>query len=153
MAEKAPVSAAARPIAGALLELLVRQLHSYISRRSYNMCQASRQHVLKLLEEHTISVRKITQLRYELEHETADSRRKDILVKLAPLEREADRLETYLRLLPAQQEVLLRRRYFDGATWSALCNELGLSPKTVRKFRRQAVDTLADMYEFAEILA
>lgn len=120
------------------------------------MCQSAREHVMKLLEEHTINVRKITQLRYELEHLTASRRgprREDILAKLAPLEWEVDRLETYVRLLPPRQEVLLRRHYFDGVTWSALCAELGLSPKTIRKLRREAVETLVNMYEFAGVLA
>jgi len=120
------------------------------------MCQPAREHVMKLLEEHTISVRKITQLRYELEHPPAGlraPRREDILTKLTLLEGEVDRLETYVGLLPPRQEVLLRRHYFEGASWYSLCEELGLSSKTIRKLRRRAVDTLAEMYEFAGMLA
>ncbi len=116
------------------------------------MCQPARDRVMKLLEEHTINVRRIAQLRYELERLPA-ARREELLAKLAPLEGEVDRLETYVRLLPPRQEVLLRRHYFEGASWSGLSEELSLSPKTIRKLRRTAVDTLAGMYEFAGVLA
>ncbi len=154
--------------------------------------------VLHLLEEYRMNIRKIAQLRYELEHpalvspaeimeamtfakgtgegsrptgyvsdktlyiamnyqDTAsrlnDESREEIVSKLIPLEREVDRLEHYIQLLPKQQATLLCRHFFDGVGWNELCAEMRLSPKTLRKLREEAIDALAEMYEFAGVLS
>lgn len=154
--------------------------------------------VQHLLEEYHKNIRKIAQLRYELEHpnlvspaemmeamnfakgtgegsrpvgyisdktlyiamnyqEAAaslnDESREEIVSKLIPLEREVDRLEHYVQLLPEQQAFLLRRHFFDCVGWSELCSEMRLSPKTLRKLREEAVDALTEMYEFAGVLS
>lgn len=82
-----------------------------------------------------------------------DDSRKEIVSKLIPLEQEVDRLEHYIQLLPTQQATLLRRHFFDGVGWNELCTEMRLSPKTLRKLREEAVDALAEMYEFAGVLS
>ena len=81
-----------------------------------------------------------------------DENREDIIGKLIPLEREIDRLEHYIRLLEEQKATLLRRHFFDGLGWNELCAEMRLSPKTLRKLREEAIDDLAEMYEFAGVL-
>ncbi len=79
--------------------------------------------------------------------------RTDIVDKLIPLEREADRLEHYVGLLKDQQSALLRRHFFDCVGWNDLCAEMRLSPKTLRKLREEAIDALTEMYEFAGLLS
>jgi len=129
--------------------------------------------ILKMLENYPLNIRKIAQLRYELEHpalvspaemmeamnyqETAarlnDESREEIVSKLIPLEHEVDRLEHYIQFPPGQQATLLRRHFFDCVGWSELCSEMRLSPKTLRKLREEAIDALAEMYEFAGVLS
>ncbi len=82
-----------------------------------------------------------------------DEVRRDIVSKLVQLEREVDRLEHYIQLLPEQQSVLLRRYFLDGVGWNELCAEMCLSSKTLRKLREKAVDALTEMYEFARVLS
>lgn len=162
------------------------------------MNESIKAQVLKMLENYPMNIRRIGQLRYELEHpalvspaeimeamtfakgtgegsrpvgyvsdktlyiamnyqETAASlnneSREEIISKLIPLEREVDRLEYYVRLLPEHQATLLRRHFFDSVGWSELCSEMRLSPKTLRKLREEAVDALTEMYEFAGVLS
>ncbi len=162
------------------------------------MSEDNKKYVLRHLEEYRMNIRKIAQLRYELERpalvspaeiidamsfakgtgegarpvgcisdktlyiamnyqKTAaqlnDEVRADIVSKLVQLEREVDRLEHYIQLLPEQQAVLLRRYFLDGVGWNELCAEMCLSSKTLRKLREKAVDALAEMYEFARVLS
>ena len=162
------------------------------------MSEDAKKCVLHLLEEYRKNIRKIAQLRYELEHPSLvspaemmeamtfakgtregsrpvgyvsdktlyiamnyqeaaaslnDESREEIVSKLIPLEREVDRLEHYIQLLPTQQATLLRCHFFDGVGWSELCAEMRLSPKTLRKLREEAVDALTEMYEFAGVLS
>ncbi len=162
------------------------------------MSEDAKKCVLHLLEEYRTNIRKIAQLRYELEHPTLvspaemmeamtfakgigegsrptgyvsdktlyiamnyqdtaarlnDENREDIVSKLIPLEREVDRLEHYIQLLEEQKAILLHRHFFDGVGWNELCSEMRLSPKTLRKLREEAIDDLAEMYEFAGVLS
>jgi len=162
------------------------------------MSEENKKYVQHLLEEYRMNVRKIAQLRYELEHpalvspaeiieamtftkgsgegarpvgcvsdktlyiamnyqETATNLNNEscgeIVSMLIPLEREVDRLEHYIQLLPEPQAALLRRHFFDGVGWNELCDEMRLSPKTLRKLREKAVDALVEMYEFARVLS
>ncbi len=158
------------------------------------MNEAIKARVISLLEKYPENIRKIAQLRYELEHpskvspseviETMALGHKDgdgisptgyvsdktryialnyqeevaklkaeavegIAGKLFPLEREVGRLEYYVGLLNERQAIIIRRHYFDGLTLVQLGSDLRLSPKTLRKLKNEAIDTLAEMYEYS----
>jgi hypothetical protein len=68
--------------------------------------------------------------------------------ELRTLEAETERLEHYLSLLEARQAEVLRRYYFDGATWFALEKELNMSRSSLLNHRNAAIEELVSMYDF-----
>jgi hypothetical protein len=68
--------------------------------------------------------------------------------ELRALEAETERLEHYLSLLQDRQAEVLRRYYFDSATWFALENELHMSRSGLLNYRNAAIKELVSMYNF-----
>jgi hypothetical protein len=68
--------------------------------------------------------------------------------ELRALEAETERLEHYLSLLEGCRAEVLRRHYFDGATWFALEDEMNMSRSSLLNCRNAAIDELASMYNF-----
>lgn len=69
--------------------------------------------------------------------------------KLFLLEREVGRMECYVGLLNERQAVVIRRLYFEGCPLKELGAEMRLSPKTIRKIKDEAINTLVEMYEYS----
>ena len=76
--------------------------------------------------------------------------RKDIVQRLLPLEREIERLEFYVKMLPDREQNVIRMLFFEGMNQQQAAKELGVSTWTVRKYQNDAIDQLAKMYAFAE---
>jgi hypothetical protein len=68
--------------------------------------------------------------------------------ELRALEAETERLEHYLSLLNARQAEVLRRYYFEGATWFTLEKDLNMSRSSLIGCRNTAIDELVSMYDF-----
>ncbi len=87
-------------------------------------------------------------------HEAAASlnseARNDLLKRLLPLENEISKLEYYMKMLSKREQSIIRKCYFEGRTQQDVSEELGVTAWTVRRYRDQAVDKLAEMYAFAE---
>lgn len=74
----------------------------------------------------------------------------EVVGRLIPLEREADRLEHYVSLLEPEQRALIRRCYFDRQSLSLISQEAGVTVKTLRKRRNSAIEAIVEMFLFAK---
>ena len=72
----------------------------------------------------------------------------EISAKLVELEREQSRLEYYMSLLESRQELVLRRSYFERVAQEKVAEELGISVRRVQDIKAQAIENLAEMYDF-----
>lgn len=66
---------------------------------------------------------------------------------LIPLEREANRLEHYLNLLPERDKIILRKHYIEGATWEEVADACGIARRTAHTALKTAIGRLAELYE------
>lgn len=73
----------------------------------------------------------------------------EIVVRLMKLEEEQDRIRYYMSLLEKREAEVLRLFYIEQKTTEAIQKTMKHSAKTLRKLRDQAVNTLAEMYEFS----
>lgn len=73
----------------------------------------------------------------------------EIAERLLKLEREQDRIRYYVSLLVRREAEVIRLFYFEEMTMENVEEKMCLSAKTVRKLKNQAVESLAEMYEFA----
>ena len=72
----------------------------------------------------------------------------EISARLVELEREQGRLEYYISLLEPRQQQVLRRIYMDRMPRETVAQEVGLSVRRLQEVKAQAIDTLAEMYDF-----
>lgn len=72
----------------------------------------------------------------------------EITAELLRLSREQARLEYYVSLLEPRQERVLRLTCFEGAGQDAVAQELGVTLRRVQDIKAQAINELAEMYEF-----
>lgn len=75
-----------------------------------------------------------------------------IAAQLWELEREYDRLEYYLSVMPASEAEIIRAVFFEGKTSEQIAAPLGVAPRTIRDAKSRAVDHLCEMYEFTDTL-
>lgn len=73
-----------------------------------------------------------------------------IATQLWELEREYDRLNYYLSVLPSSDADIIRAVYFEGKTSEQIAAPLGVAPRTIRDAKARAVDHLCEMYEFTD---
>ncbi len=152
----------------------------------------ARAYVTRCLEEYHGTMRKIAQLRYELENltpcssaETIESMNFDksgdgrhptghvsdktayiamnyaeemkrvdselfaaTVLKLAKLEEDVRRLDYYISLLEPREAAVIRSVYLERRSMDELSPELKVSTRTLRKIKSNAIDVLAEMYDF-----
>lgn len=72
----------------------------------------------------------------------------EIVAQLVELEQEQARLEYYASLLEKRQFQVIRLAYFEELPWDKVAEEAGVALRTVHKIRNQALDQLAEMYQF-----
>ena len=72
----------------------------------------------------------------------------EIAVRLVELEREQGRLVYYISLLEPRQQQALKRIYMDRAPRETVAQEVGLSVRRLQEVKSQAIDALAEMYDF-----
>ena len=76
--------------------------------------------------------------------------RNELVKRLLPLENEISKLEYYVKMLSEREQSILHKCFFEGKPQQDVAMELGVTAWTVRKYRDQAVNKLAEMYAFAE---
>lgn len=74
--------------------------------------------------------------------------KQEIVVQLVELEREQKRLDYYISLLNERQAKAIQFFYEKELTQGEVEKLMGLSAKTVRKLKKEALDALVVMYEF-----
>ena len=74
--------------------------------------------------------------------------KQEIVVQLVELEREQKRLDFYISLLNERQAKAIQFFYEKELTQREVEKLMGLSAKTVRKLKKEALDALVVMYEF-----
>lgn len=79
--------------------------------------------------------------------------REEIVLQLVELEQDQERLEYYISLLDERQASVLQLLYVKRLPQGEVEKMLGLSAKTVRKLKNEAIDALAEMYEFVADLS
>lgn len=75
---------------------------------------------------------------------------KALLSTLLPLSQELDRLEHYICALDPKQYLVITRLFFDGRSQAEVAEELACSVRTVRYLKQAAIETLVEMYRFAQ---
>lgn len=89
-------------------------------------------------------------LNYQEQAERLNASTKDeIAAQLIELEQEQNRLKYYVSLLDAREEEVIRLAYFSHYSWSEVSKKLGVTSRTARRTRDQAITKLARMYDFA----
>lgn len=92
-----------------------------------------------------------TALNYQAAASKANDQVKEsLLSSLLPLLQELDRLEHYICALDPKQYLVITRLFFDGHSQSAVAEELTCSVRTVRYLKQAAIETLVEMYQFAQ---
>lgn len=90
-------------------------------------------------------------LSYQDETDKANSQaQKALLATLLPLSQELDRLEHYICALNPKQYLVITRLYFDECSQAEVAEELSCSVRTVRSLKQAAIETLVEMYQFAQ---
>lgn len=90
-------------------------------------------------------------LSYRDETDKANSQaQKALLATLLPLSQELDRLEHYICALDPKQYLVITRLFFDGRSQAEVAEELACSVRTVRYLKQAAIETLVEMYQFAQ---
>ena len=76
----------------------------------------------------------------------------EIAVQLYKLERQQERLDHYIALLPKREADILRLSFRDGNNNRQIGEMLGITSRTVRSCKAHAVDHLCELYSYtAEI--
>lgn len=73
----------------------------------------------------------------------------EIAAQLVELEQEQNRLKYYVSLLDAREKDVIQLTYFSQHSWSEVSKKLGVTSRTARRTREQAITKLARMYDFA----
>lgn len=74
--------------------------------------------------------------------------KKEIVLQLVELEGVQERLEYYTSLLEKRQALVIRLAYFEGLPWDQVAEQVGATVRTVHKIKSQALNQLAEMYQF-----
>ena len=74
--------------------------------------------------------------------------KEEIVVQLVELEREQKRLDYYISLLNVRQARVIKLLYKQNLPQGKVEKAMGLSAKTIRKLKNEALDALTEMYEF-----
>ena len=72
----------------------------------------------------------------------------EIARRLLPLEREVERLTHYVALLPRRDSYIIRRHYFEDASWEEIAGELDIAVRTAQVTLKASIARLAEMYQF-----
>lgn len=72
----------------------------------------------------------------------------EIHARLTKLQQEQDRLDYYISLLEPRQKLILTRTYIDRTSNEDVAKEIGISVRRLQELKAQAVENLAEMYEF-----
>ena len=90
-------------------------------------------------------------LNYHDKAERLNSEARNELVKrLLPLERELEKLEYYVKLLPEREQYVISQKYFERKRQQEIAKLLEVSTWTVRKCHSDGIDRLVEMYGFAD---
>lgn len=90
-------------------------------------------------------------LNYQEQAERLNANTKaEIAAQLAELEQIQNRLNYYVSLLDVREAEVIRFVYFARHTWSEVAQKLGVTPRTARRIRDQAIENLAKMYAFTK---
>lgn len=76
----------------------------------------------------------------------------DLAKELFELERKANKLEYYMRVLPEHEREAIRLYFFEKRTLQEISDTLRISQWTVRKCRDDGVDSLVGKYDFMEVM-
>ena len=79
--------------------------------------------------------------------------KEEIVVQLVKLERDQKRLDYYISLLDERQINVLQLLYVKKLPQGEAEKMMGLSAKTVRKLKNEALNALAEMYKFISDLS
>lgn len=74
--------------------------------------------------------------------------KEEIVVQLVELEREQKQLDYYISLLNVRQARVIKLLYKQNLPQGKVEKAMGLSAKTIRKLKNEALDALTEMYEF-----
>lgn len=74
---------------------------------------------------------------------------KDILEELGEVENIQNRLTYYVSILAPQQKKVIQRFYFEDRGWEEIAKEVKVALRTVHKIKNQALDKLAEFYDFS----
>lgn len=77
---------------------------------------------------------------------------KEIHAELTKLKEEQDRLNYYISLLEPRPMRVLKRTYIERASNEDVAKELGISVRRLQEVKNQAIESLAEMYEYTESL-
>ena len=77
---------------------------------------------------------------------------KEIHAELTKLKEEQDRLNYYILLLEPRPMRVLKRTYIERASNEDVAKELGISVRRLQEVKNQAIESLAEMYEYTESL-
>ncbi len=75
-----------------------------------------------------------------------------IAVKLDKLVQTQERLKFYVSLLNSRERDVIQLIYFEGRSAEEVAYELSVAVRTVHKIRGRAVEQLAEMYGFTEVV-
>lgn len=76
----------------------------------------------------------------------------EIHAELTKLKEEQNRLNYYISLLEPRPMRALKRTYIERASNEEVAKELGISVRRLQEVKSQAIDSLAEMYEYTESL-
>lgn len=89
-------------------------------------------------------------LNYQEQAERLNASIKDeIAAQLVELEQEQNRLKYYVSLLDSREKEVIQLIYFSQRSWSEASKKLGVTSRTARRTRDQAIAKLVRMYDFA----
>jgi hypothetical protein len=74
--------------------------------------------------------------------------KEEIVVQLVELEQKQARLEYYTSLLEKRQALVIRLAYFERLPWDEVAKNASVAVRTIHKIKNQALDQLAEMYQF-----
>lgn len=93
-------------------------------------------------------------MNYRQQTEAANkSTRTEIVNHLVELENQQSRLKYYVSLLNARRAKLVELLYFEGYPQEECAKKLGISTRTVRRVKDDAIQELTDLYCFTEGVA
>lgn len=72
----------------------------------------------------------------------------ELVTQLVALEKEQERLKYYVSLLKERHRKAIQLIYFDGMTNDETAETMNLSVRSVHSIKAQAVDALAEMYDY-----